>query len=141
MIFYYQLGGFSPNHLYVEAGEHEYRLTQYLMSTYQVWIAVEIRICNPYPPWKIIHHLHAYMTHICRNPSAMIISCLMMFRHDVLVRYKVTYFKAILIDIYSLSHCQLHSDSYLSFTYRKLFALWKTLPFHLTSNLTCPSII
>ena len=53
------------------------------------------------------------MTHICRNPSAMIISCLMMFRHDVLVRYKVTYFKAILIDIYSLSHCQLHSDSYL----------------------------
>ena len=29
-------GGFSPNHWYVEAGEHEYRLTQYLMSSYEV---------------------------------------------------------------------------------------------------------
>ena len=29
-------GGFSPNHVYVEAGEHEYRLTQYLMSSYEV---------------------------------------------------------------------------------------------------------
>ena len=43
-ILFITLGGFGPNHCYVEAGEHEYRLTQYLMSSYEVNHTFEIKM-------------------------------------------------------------------------------------------------
>ena len=50
------LGGFGPNHCYVEAGEHEYRLTQYLMSSYEV--------NQVFPGQALYIHL---ATHFCQN--------------------------------------------------------------------------